>query len=530
MNDLAATMARVRWTVGDGVRPADWCAATVEVVKRAAHRAVYHLRSSSFDVYVKHYCTVGPRSFVRELLRPVKARREYELAAELTRRGIATPRPLAWGVEGRGPSASWLMTETIDAESLLAVLERPLAPALRQRLATALGAFLARLHAAGVVHRDLHPGNILAACADGEPRLWLIDLHAVALGPTCAWAARRANLVVFNRFFILRASRSDRLRFWMSYIAHMAERPAAPRQEARALERLTWDSNRTFWAARDRRCCVSNRYYRRVVRGDLHGYAVADFDAAALADPDAFMRAADSLMLKDGRSSTVVRGTLAGREVVLKRFNVADARDPWLALVRPTAALRSWVFGHGLRERGLPTARPLALLVRKRAGLTREEYLLTEFVPGAVELQAFAARLTAWPRELACVELRSRMHALARLLRQIHRRGLSHRDLKAANLLTSATPGDARFWFIDLVGVRRHRRVGGRRKVQNLARLHASFVGHALLTHTEKLRFLRSYLEIGIRGTGGWKTWWRRIDAATRAKFARNAKSGRPLA
>jgi serine/threonine protein kinase len=122
------------------------------------------------------------------------------------------------------------------------------------------------------------------------------------------------------------------------------------------------------------------------------------------------------------------------------------------------------------------------------------------------------------------------MHALARLIRQMHRRGLSHRDLKAANILTSERPRDARFWFIDLVGVRRHARVGGRRKVQNLARLHASFVGHPLLTRTEKLRFLRSYLEVGIRGKGGWKSWWRKIDAATRAKQERNARTGRPLA
>lgn len=529
VSDPFEQLSRVRWTVTDGIRPHDWISGTAVPVKNGPYRAVYRLHGPTFDVHVKQNRTVGLRSFARELLRPVKARREFELAAELTRRGIPTPRPLAWGVESRGPGASWLVTETVaDAEPLLAVLARPLTPAVRQTLARELGALLARLHEAGVVHRDIHPGNVLVSCAGGNPRLWLIDLHAVSLGLPCSWSQRRDNLVVFNRFFILRASRSDRLRFWTSYRQHSPQQLDAPGQMARELEVATWTSNQQFWLSRDRRCRGTNRYFRQFKNGAISGHVVADFSITTLADPDALFADPSAVSLKDGRSSSVVRCQLDERDVVLKRFNVVDARDPWTALVRPTAALRSWVFGHGLCERGLPTARPLALLQRRRGGLTREEYLLTEFLPGTVELSDFVQRLSTGPRTI--VELRERMHALARLIRQMHRRGLSHRDLKAANLLTSDRSGDPRFWFIDLVGVRRHRRVGGRRKVQNLARLHASFVGQPLLTRTEKLRFLRSYLEVGIRGKSGWKDWWRKIDSATRAKQARNAKSGRPLA
>jgi hypothetical protein len=60
--------------------------------------------------------------------------------------------------------------------------------------------------------------------------------------------------------------------------------------------------------------------------------------------------------------------------------------------------------------------------------------------------------------------------------------------------------------------------------------LHASFHRHPLLTRTEKLRFLRGYLAWGLHGKGDWKAWWRAIDTATRAKIARNARRGRPLA
>ncbi len=526
-------------------------AGCVETVKDGPHRAVYRLRLPGLDCHIKHYRPLGWRSRVRELLRPNKARGEYEKALALQARGVPTPWPLAWGTEGAagGPCSGWLITETLaDAQPLLTLLEQSL-PALppprqariRQQLARALGMFLATMHAAGLVHHDLHPGNLMARLdpAD-EPRLWLIDLHAVSIRRACPWRVRRSNLVILNRYFILRASRADRLRFWRAYRFEYGATIAEPDgRAARELERLTEQSNLRFWQARDRRCLVSNRYYQRVSGAAARGHAVRDlsppFLAQLLTDPDGPFQREDVRVLKDSRSSTVIEFdlTIGGqtRRVVYKRFQVTDRRDPWLGLVRRSAGLRSWVFGQGLRERCLPTARPLAVLHRVRHGLPREGYLLAEKIEGAVDLHTFAERLLAWEDESQrTAELRRRVAALARLLRQFHRRGLSHRDLKASNLLTAAAAGDVRFWFIDLVGVRRHGRLGRRRKARNLARLHASFVHHPLLSRTEKLRFLRSYLEWGLRGKSGWKGWWRAIAAATQAKVDRNARRGRPLA
>src|SRR5262249_2129644 len=119
-----------------------------------------------------------------------------------------------------------------------------------------------------------------------------------------------------------------------------------------------------------------------------------------------------------------------------------------------------------------------------------------------------------------------RLDELGRLVRELHRRQVSHRDLKAANLLVNADG----VWLIDLVGVRLLRRLPRRRRVQDLARLHASFCRSPLLTRTDKLRFLRTYLQWGLTGRQRWKRWWREIAAATEAKVARNLRNGRPLA
>src|SRR5438067_506 len=84
---------------------------------------------------------------------------------------------------------------------------------------------------AGGRHADLHPGNLLLRPGH-EPTLYLVDLHAVRLGPPLTEAARRANLAVLNRWFMLRAGRTDRLRFWHAYDAARRQ-PVGPRHVTR---------------------------------------------------------------------------------------------------------------------------------------------------------------------------------------------------------------------------------------------------------------------------------------------------------
>jgi hypothetical protein len=219
------------------------------------------------------------------------------------------------------------------------------------------------------------------------------------------------------------------------------------------------------------------------------------------------------------------------RRLIYKRFRVTTWSDPWTGLVRLTPALRSWYHGHALLGCGMPTARPLAVLHRRTRGLLREGYLLTEKAPDAVDLHRHVAALDTLPPDYCRNVLRQGIDQVARLVRELHRRYLSHRDLKAVNILVSGSPGpEVRFWLIDLVGVRRHQRLPRARRVQNLARLHASFHCDPALTRTDKLRFLRVYLQWGLHGREGWKRWWREIDQATRVKIARNVRRGRPLA
>jgi tRNA A-37 threonylcarbamoyl transferase component Bud32 len=542
-----------------GLRLDEWLkSGQAHVVKHGPHRTVYQVALGGLDLHVKHYRLMDLRARLRTWLRPPKARTEFERAIAVAQRRVATITPLAFG-EDTARGDCFLLTRSLaGTNSLLDFLERTLTgvsaerrPALRQAIARELGRFLAQIHDAGIIHRDLHVGNLLIEIDTmGRPHFYVIDLHDIRLRERLHWHARRDNLILVNRWFVLRASRTDRLRFWKAYSRAITTGSiqAVHKDRARALETGTVASNIVFWRSRDRRCLATNRYYRRIRSKVARGHAVRDLDqkivALLLSDPDAPFGDPRRIDLKESRSSSVIQWQIpcpgGWRQVIYKRFRVVAWSDPWTALLRRTPALRSWVFGHGMRERCLPTARPLAVLHRRRCGLSYEGYLLTEMIPNARELRQAAAEISQLTQATSAQAKWRLIELCGRMLNQLHERLVSHRDLKAANILVQcaepssivlpASQGpNGPMWLIDLTGVRFHRCLSRARRVQNLSRLHASFCHDPLVTRADKVRFLRTYLQWGLRGRCGWKDWWREIAKATSDKIARNLRSGRPL-
>ena len=520
---------------GDGGPDLDgWLArGAAVVVKSNPARTVYRVTLPGATVFVKHCKISGLRALGREFIRQPKAQLEFENTRALRERGVAAIEPLAWGgPDSKLPGESFLITrELTDSIPFVHYLERIL-PALpadehrtaRRVIARALGEFVARLHDAGVAHPDPHPGNLLVELgASFPPRFALIDLHAVRVGRPLDWSRSRKNLVLFNRWFQLRASRVDRARFWHAYRSSRTTLPEPSGEEvregAKELERKTADSNLRFWAGRESRCLGTNRYFRRIRLGVFRGFAVRDiadeFLQQLLSNPDGVLDSTDSEYFKNSRTSTVAVLTMPSSRgatpVVLKRVNVRSRIEPLKNLLRSSQVLRSWINGHSLRDRCLPTPRPLAVFHRYRRGLPAEGYLLTELVPDPTPLA----------RGIKPVATR-----LARLLRSMHDRGVSHRDLKSANVILA---GGAEPILIDLVGVRTRLQPSDQQRAKELARLNASFLDNTEITSTDRLRFLHSYLAAGTGSQEGWKSWWKMVSRATAAKVAKNRRNGRTL-
>ena len=226
--------------------------------------------------------------------------------------------------------------------------------------------------------------------------------------------------------------------------------------------------------------------------------------------------------------------------VIYKRFNRKKWLDPLLTYFRPSRAWQSWQAGQHMVSRAVPTPQNLAFIARARPFLKdplfwylpHETYLITRKADPAITLSDYSRKvLPTLSPEARVRQIRRITYALAKLLRTLHERSLSDRDLKTANILILGDPivDPIALSLIDLVGVRLIHPLPEHRRVQNLARLQTSLKDVCGRTRTDSLRFLRAYLPWGLSPHNDWKTLWREIAGAARQKVERNHRRGREV-
>jgi hypothetical protein len=544
----------------DGLRLEQWRAeGRLTTVKSGPHRIVYRANLEEGTIYVKHYLVPDWRAMFRQWFRRGKGRNEGKRSQDLASIGVPTISPIALGERRKRKFLfeNYLITREIHGtvpldefvEEQLQQWPEPQRSRIRHRLATALAVLTAQLHNARLIQIDFHPGNILVRLHPGEkPELTMIDLDALRRSPRLTWPKAQKNLGLLDHFFWQRSSRTDRYRFLKSYLENRAERPPDVRRLAQGIE----DSTRTWaerlWRRCGKRCRSTNKYFKVFTGSTCWGIAARDLDAAEietlLANSDQPFHRPGTRLLKDSRTTTVVETTMTvqGRpaRVIYKRFNRKKWIDPLLTLIRPSRAWRSWQAGQHLASRGIPTPRNLAFLARRRSFRTsscfwflpHETYLITIKQDNVTTLAQYVRDILPGldPQDRQA-EVRRLTLGLARLVRTLHERSLSHRDLKAANILITldSTASDDFLSLIDLVGVRLRTPIPRHRRIQNLARLSVSLAKVPDRTRTETLRFLRAYLPWGLSPLSNWKSVWQSAAKAIGAKQARNRRRGRPL-
>jgi tRNA A-37 threonylcarbamoyl transferase component Bud32 len=543
-----------------GLRLDDWRRdGRLATVKTGPHRVVYRADLPAGAVFVKHFKVPSWREILRQWVRRGKGRNEGKRAVRLARIGVPTITPIALGEQRRRKFLfeNYLVTPEIPGtvpldeflENRLPHLPATIRPRVKREVGRRIAELTARIHEAGFLHQDFHPGNLLVGTdAEGRIQLAMIDLDALRVRNVVTWRDAEANLAMLNHSFWLRSDRTDRHRFLVDYLnARTGPKPDVAGL-ARRIETATREWAERLWRRWGKRCRGSNKYFQAYRGSEAQGVAANTLDPAVVRslmdDLDAPFHHPETTILKSSRTTTVAELTLPvdGKptRVIYKRFNRKKWLDPILAIFRPTRAWRAWQAGQHLASRALPTPQNLAYFRRSRPGrriwpqqfFPHDTYLVTVKAEPSITLADYVDRvLPSLGEDARRVTVRRVARSLARLVRTLHERSLSQRDLKAANILIEGDPDSTEpsLSLIDLVGVELQHPIRRGRVVQNLARLHVSLERVPGRTRTDALRFLRSYLPWAFTAKARWKSLWRAVEARAHAKRERNERRGRPL-
>ena len=321
------------------------------------------------------------------------------------------PTPVVFFAEPIAEGGYLVLSEYLEPvqalnEQLLAADEpRVLLPAL---------SLLGNMHAAGLVHRDLHLGNFLRY---GD-QLLLIDGDGVRNGASAA--AQAENLALF-----LAQLTPD----WDEHRASLLLAYGRPVDEARLGEAVKAARARRLrhFLAKTVRECTEFAVTRDSRRFTVVRREEAESLRKLLQDPDAAMAA--GRFLKDGGTCTVAAVDVGGRALVVKRYNIKNWRHAFSRAWRPSRAWHSWQSAHRLAFYGIATPRPLALMEERVGPLRGRAFLITEHCPGDNLLSCL---------DPECEPTPAQQQAISRLFAALHSLQITHGDLKASNLLWHA--------------------------------------------------------------------------------------------
>lgn len=446
-----------------------------ETVKESSIRAVRRLTPPNGGaLYLKLFREKGVGAAMRRLVAD-RAAREYAVLDHLRRAGVNAAVPVACGTHD---GASFLLTREIPSAEVL----KDLLP--NRELMAALGAFVRSIHDAGLRHDDLHLGNVLVSGST----LYLVDVHRSAIRPKLTRAERLEGLAFLVLSLHTLVSAADQRRVLRAY---WGERPSkALLLDLRAAFRK---ARERYSADRTKRCLVSGREFEK------SGGMMVRRPLTASAAKDAF------------------------KASPLREVKSVGRRRLWLAtpdrFVREgPRAKRIWRNAHALAVRHVATPRLWAWSGDK---------VLGEWLTDARPLNEFMER--PWKAR----ERRAFREALARFVREMHRAGVHHGDLKANNVLVrmgpsaSATFGAAtarcEFFVIDLDRAEFFPEVPLERRLSDLAQLNAAL--GTPVTVGDRLAFYRAYAGRETEWNRQWKERVREIMRRTRVRRHRWPKT-----
>ena len=482
------------------------------LVKENRVRSVISMPASGINangIYIKYFKRGGFKEYIKHLFVPTKARTEWEVGNALRSNDIKTALPLAISEGKRG---LLMVTETVtNSEELMEFFTANYVSFLsegkefeKRMLLNKLAVFIRDIHEKGFCHYDLHAGNILIKFNKEQNvtgyDLYLMDLHRVKIFKSVSTNKRIFNLAqIFNSLSSI-MTMSDKIDFIQSYGDSAFGNVTDEKELVRQIDEQSSKIRNIHYRSRRKRCLKESSVFSRRMIANMKMFFRKGYDTDSLHEliekhNSALTNNDSAVIIKRDSKTALTRHAFKDKtvqNVVVKQYRVGCFGCLLKNLFRGSAGRKAWVAGNGLRVYGLNTPLPLALLEKKRSGITTGSYLIMEEVKDSLEMDRYILKNLDNRKDIK--KKKALISNIANTLGEMHNHNIFHHDLKTCNIMVKENGKSFDFTFLDFDKVSFNEEITVRKRVKNLVQINLSTP--RLFTLADRLRFLNEYLDL----------------------------------
>jgi tRNA A-37 threonylcarbamoyl transferase component Bud32 len=460
-----------------------------KILKESKWRWAALLRlSNGGRLFFKGDKTKGWMEKLKYLFTPSRGKKEFLIASQLETKGLSIPKPLGWieRVRKGWIKESYYLSEAIGTGvSFIEEVAKSKEPRSMIELATAVK----KCQEAGLFHRDLHGGNFLW---HGDS-LFLTDLHRAKIKKSLSLHQRLWNLS--HLFHSLRSvwGEEDQLRFLDQYFEGRLDRSQEREILHRKIRPIMDHLQKRQWQSRTKRCFKESSEFTVQREKGIRYFHRRDFPLGRLkrvmAEHQNLVRERPSSLVKYSPEVIVSILKDEGEGICVKQFRYPTFWVRMKEHFRRSKGFKSWRGANGMRARGLPSLKPLALVERRDWFGLRESSLLMEARIDDQEMDRYILRGF---EDLKKKRLFIKM--FAHWLDGFHKLRLLHKDMKTCNILVSETGDTWNFHLLDFEDILMEEDLNRKKLFRNFLQLNTSTP--RVMTKVDRYRFFREYLHL----------------------------------
>lgn len=502
-----------------------------KIIKDTKVRFVISIPGSDISdggIYIKLFKHKNYSDYVKYLFLPTKTKTEWKVANELLSKDINTALPLAiaekrsWGLL----NDSLLVTKTIsNGKPLIEFCQANFSSMMSRKKITEkrnilcdLAKFIRNIHEKGFFHTDLHAGNILIrfyvnpSSLDEGYSFYLMDLHHVKILKNLSKRKKLYNLAqLFNSLSPV-LTRSDELDFVKSYGTSSLGSIGNEQELLNQIESKSTRIRGVHYRSRLKRCLKESSNFSRKKLDGMRIYFRKDYDANIFLEliekhHKALVNNKKDIIIKRDTKTVLTRVPFKNKniqKVVVKQYKTTCGLCLLKSIFRNSTGRKSWIAGNGLLVYGHNTAKPLALIEKKRLGFVTDSYLIMEDVANCLEMDRYILKnfrnqsssedLSARNAQSDIKKKRTFINDFAKTVGKMHNQNVFHQDLKTCNIMVKEKddkPFD--FIFLDFDKVSFGEGINIKKRIKNLTQINLSTP--RCITITDRFRFLNEYVK-----------------------------------